>query len=167
MNNPKILPTKRIAAIKVILLITASLLGLSGCATFSEKFYFRVKENPNSDPEYFRVTIKGSTFFSESRYSAGFYDKGAVDELFGEIKVSKSLSRALINSKTELLIAEEDLKNITKLKKELDTAENKLSEKETFLGHVQEALEEKITKLKSKKDELGASRDLQKIGEHK
>ena len=39
---------------------------------------------------YYRIDIKGSSTLSFAKYSASFYDKDAVDQLFGEVEFRKS-----------------------------------------------------------------------------
>jgi hypothetical protein len=60
---------------------------LAGCSTFNEKHYFHSVDTVSGRPvNYFRVTIKGSSTFTRSRYISGYYDERAVDLFFNEIK---------------------------------------------------------------------------------
>ena len=68
---------------KKVLIIFISLLAFS-CSTFREVHYF--KDNLAPTANYYKVNVKGSTLFSSSRYVSGYYDRGAVQTYFGEIK---------------------------------------------------------------------------------
>lgn len=62
---------------------------VSGCTHFSERHYFRMAQDGNSGRyNYFRVTVKGSSYFSSVRYVSGYFDEKAVDQYFNEIKPS-------------------------------------------------------------------------------
>lgn len=56
---------------------------LCGCSSFKEQYIFRAGRP--GDANYYRVTIKGRTFFTSSQFAAGLYDAEAVDALFGEL----------------------------------------------------------------------------------
>ncbi len=55
---------------------------MTGCVSFRETHLFR--DNTPNVPNYYKVNIKGSTFFSKTRYVSGYFDEAAVLEYFGE-----------------------------------------------------------------------------------
>jgi hypothetical protein len=58
---------------------------LSGCtATLSEKYYLATHDPDSGLTNYFRITTEGNAFCSSAKYSVGFYDRTAVERLFGE-----------------------------------------------------------------------------------
>ncbi len=57
---------------------------LASCSVFRETHYFKDSLLPTAN--YYKVEIKGSTFMSSSRYVSGYYDRGAVETYFGEMK---------------------------------------------------------------------------------
>ncbi|HET8796267.1 MAG TPA: hypothetical protein VFO89_01160 [Thermoanaerobaculia bacterium] len=65
------------------LLVILCLLTLTACSSFKEVYHFKATSCEHTN--YFRVTVKGGTFFSASQYAAGNYDTEAVDALFGEL----------------------------------------------------------------------------------
>jgi hypothetical protein len=70
---------------KVVPLVAAVLLG--GCARIAETHYF---EQPLADgsgrSNYFRIRVTGHSWFSSTRYIAGYYDERAIDLFFNEVK---------------------------------------------------------------------------------
>lgn len=60
----------------------------ASCSTFKETHYFKDDLKPTAN--YYKVDIKGYTFFSSSRYVSGYYDKGAVQAYFGELSQPKN-----------------------------------------------------------------------------
>jgi hypothetical protein len=66
---------------KVIFFIC--ILSLSGCSTFHEVHFFKDKATPI--PNYYKLSVKGQTLFSSSRYLSGYFDEEAVDDYFSEI----------------------------------------------------------------------------------
>ena len=93
---------------------------LISCSNFSERYYFRVQDpDMELDPAYFRVNISGTVFFSESRYSAGFYPRKAVEQLFGEIKMEGD--RAELEARAKLP---------EKIRNQIDRYENRVKEAE-------------------------------------
>lgn len=57
---------------------------LFSCSTFRETHYF--KDNLTPTANYYKVNVRGSSFMSSSRYVSGYYDRGAVQAYFGELK---------------------------------------------------------------------------------
>jgi hypothetical protein len=58
---------------------------LFGCtATLSEKYYLATHDPDSGLTNYFRITTEGNAFCSSAKYSVGFYDRTAVERLFGE-----------------------------------------------------------------------------------
>ncbi|WP_411895244.1 hypothetical protein [Winogradskyella sp. A2] len=65
---------------------------LMSCTSFRETHYFKDKindaksSNPTSIvPNYYRVSIRGWSFMSSSRYLSGYFNQEAVNEYFNEI----------------------------------------------------------------------------------
>ena len=55
-----------------------------GCtAKLSESYYLTTHDPDNGFTNYFRVTTDGCAVFSSAKYSVGFYDRNAVERLFG------------------------------------------------------------------------------------
>ncbi len=64
--------------------VSMSVMAMGCGTTFGETYHFRaVGDNTNN---YYRVVIKGHSWFSQSQYASGLYDKTAVDSLFGELQ---------------------------------------------------------------------------------
>lgn len=63
-----------------------SALCLSACAQIGETHLFATYDKTNGDiVNVFRLTVSGSSDFSNSKYLAGYYDEKAVDLFFNEI----------------------------------------------------------------------------------
>jgi hypothetical protein len=64
----------------------------SSCTTFNETHYFKDKigaeegQTKNKVSNYYRVKIKGYSFFSSSRYVSGYFNQDAINLYFNEIK---------------------------------------------------------------------------------
>ncbi len=78
----------------------------TACSGFSERYYVRSHEGTHVKPIYYRVTIRGSAIFSTSRYSSGFFDRAAVEQLFGERQLE--LARQRGDLMIDLAAAERD-----------------------------------------------------------
>lgn len=63
--------------ILIVMLVTS-------CASIEEQHYFR---SQGEQPNYFRLSVKGSSELSSSRYIAGYYDERAIDLFFNELKI--------------------------------------------------------------------------------
>ena len=69
-------------------LACALLLASTGCVSIAERYYIKATSLNQGEPaqtNYFRVDVSGWTSFSASQYAAGWYDRDAVDQLFGEV----------------------------------------------------------------------------------
>lgn len=66
-----------------ILVVAASAMALSACAHFKEVHYF--KDKAGSPPNYYKLTVKGCTFLTSSRYLSGYFDEDAINLYFNEI----------------------------------------------------------------------------------
>lgn len=70
--------------------LLAGLTGLAcvgGCSSgFQEVHYFKSETAPGETPNYYRLTVKGNTFISSSRYLSGYFDERAVDTYFNEFR---------------------------------------------------------------------------------
>lgn len=78
-------------ALHTQLLLATTLLASAGCHTnFGETHYFRSRPaDANGDPSaanYYRITVRGDTLISSSRYLSAYFDPSAVDLYFNEIK---------------------------------------------------------------------------------
>ncbi len=57
----------------------------TGCYASIHEHYFLSAYDPQTRvTNYFRISLDGSAWLSKSRYSVGFYDRNAVQQLFGE-----------------------------------------------------------------------------------
>lgn len=77
-----------------LLVACTLLLGNAGCVSIAERYYIKATSEKKGEPaqtNYYRVDIIGWTSFSVSQYAAGWYDKDAVDQLFGELEGSGKL----------------------------------------------------------------------------
>jgi hypothetical protein len=81
---------------------------MAGCgATIHQQHYIVAADPVVGSTNYFRVTIHGQISFSEAKYSVGFYDRDAVERLFGEaafdrLYVAKRLSLFGLTTKEKL-----------------------------------------------------------------
>lgn len=72
----------------VIALLTC--VGLAGCgATLNETYYLATHDPDTRATNYFRVTLAGSAELSSVKFSVGFYDRAAVERLFGETAIER------------------------------------------------------------------------------
>lgn len=84
----------------VALLLTLSLLAV-GCVSSLDRTYYLKTYDPHTDTaNYFRITLDGDSSLSKTKYSIGFFDRSAVEVLFGESSLRRELER------TKLLDAE-------------------------------------------------------------
>jgi hypothetical protein len=61
---------------------------LSGCyAKLSENYYLAAHDPDYGFTNYFRIKTEGQAVFSSAKYSVGFYDRNAVERLFGETSI--------------------------------------------------------------------------------
>ncbi len=65
---------------------------INSCTTFRETHYFKdkIKDTNSSNPttivpNYYKVSIRGWSFMSSSRYLSGYFDQNSVNEYFNEI----------------------------------------------------------------------------------
>lgn len=58
---------------------------LTACVSrFGEKHYFRSEDAQGLPVNYYRVTVKGGTFLTNSQYLSGYFDEDAVNTYFGQ-----------------------------------------------------------------------------------
>ena len=70
-----------------------------GCFALLDEKYVLLAVDPESETtNYFRVDLDGSTWLTSSKFSSGFYDRDAVERLFGE----QSLESEFLASRVEL-----------------------------------------------------------------
>lgn len=63
---------------------------LGGCHSSLDHTYYIKSYDPSTETSnYFRIELKGHTDLSKSKYSLGFYDRSAVERLFGEASVNR------------------------------------------------------------------------------
>lgn len=68
---------------------------LAGCVSrFGERHYFKSEDGQGAPVNYYRVTVKGGTFLSESRYLSGYFDEAAVDAYFSQASAGKGFPSA-------------------------------------------------------------------------
>src|SRR5947209_3161913 len=62
----------------------------SGCYSSLHETYYLVAEDPATHvTNFFRIRLDGQTTLSRAKYSVGFYDRDAVEKLFGETSLAK------------------------------------------------------------------------------
>jgi hypothetical protein len=54
-------------------------------SSFRETHFFKSQSQPGGIPNFFRLTVKGETWFSSSRYISGYFDEDIVNQYFNEI----------------------------------------------------------------------------------
>jgi hypothetical protein len=65
----------------------ALLIAVGGCtSTFHETHYFRSSPSGPSIPNYYRLSVDGSSLFSSSRYISGYFDEDTINTYFNEYK---------------------------------------------------------------------------------
>lgn len=63
---------------------------LTGCAaSLGETYYLAAYDPDTRGTNYFRVTLSGSSSLSSTKFSVGFYDRAAVEKLFGETAIER------------------------------------------------------------------------------
>lgn len=76
-----------------------------GCAAkINETYYLRSYDPATDVANYFRIRVSGTSWLGKTKYSVGFYDRQAVERLFGET----TLQREFIASQLELIDAKSD-----------------------------------------------------------
>lgn len=82
---------------------------LAGCASrFGEHHYFKSEDGEGAPVNYYRVTVRGGTFLSNSRYLSGYFDEEAVDTYFSQASTGKGFPPA---SKGKLQPVDEALRD--------------------------------------------------------
>ena len=89
---------------KIVLFGMVFLMMLS-CSRFKEVYYFKdkiaVQQNEKAKvPNYYRVTIKGYSFLSSSRYVSGYFNQNALNLYFNQIKQTEDAK--LFNTKKDV-----------------------------------------------------------------
>ena len=78
----------RTASASVLGIVAALVLG--GCYSGLDHTYYIKTYDPGVEAaNYFRISVHGDTSFSKSKYSVGFFDRDAVERLFGEASVNR------------------------------------------------------------------------------
>jgi hypothetical protein len=72
------------------LVIAAAILWTGCLSNFHEVHYFESSNRVTGAKNHYRLDVKGRSFFSSSRYIAGYYDERAVDLFFNQLKVGQS-----------------------------------------------------------------------------
>lgn len=87
----------------VTVLIALMTMLLGGCvAALKEQYYLAAHDPDTQSTNYFRITIKGDASLSSVKFSVGFYDRNAVERLFGET----ALEREFLSTKIDFFDAE-------------------------------------------------------------
>lgn len=141
--------SRRLSKVSVIAYFAMMLLG--GCvATLKESYYLAAHDPDTQSTNYFRITLKGDTSFSSAKFSVGFYDRNAVERLFGET----ALEREYLATKIELF--GQDGKRLRDLAAQLaaaNTAEQSL--RKDRLDQANSALSELIGKYRFRLASMG------------
>lgn len=80
----------------IILLV---LMGLIGCTSMRQTYYLTAYDPDTEHINYFRIKLKGNSSFSKTKFSVGFYDRNAIEQLFSET----SLEQEYLSSKIDIL----------------------------------------------------------------
>lgn len=107
--------------------------GLAGCgATLKETYYLQAHDPATDHSNYFRIKFNGNGYFSKAKFSVGFYDKSAIEQLFSE----SSLKHAYLSTEVDVFdhATGKRLKEISTL---LNAARTK--ELEIRLDHLRQA----------------------------
>lgn len=70
--------------VKCGMALCAALLLTACVSRFGEKHYFRSEDESGAPINYYRVTVKGGTFLTNSQYLSGYFDEDAVNTYFGQ-----------------------------------------------------------------------------------
>jgi hypothetical protein len=89
----------------------------TGCfAAINEEYFLAAYDRESGAANYYRIDVDGISAFSASKFSKGFYDRGAVERLFAE----HSLEHEYLSQKVDAYGA--DAKRIQDLSSELNRA---------------------------------------------
>jgi hypothetical protein len=112
---------RRRAGIYAAPLVCAALL-LNGCtATLRDTYYLEAHDPSSGITNFFRIRIQGDASMSRTKYSVGFYDRAAVERLFGEMTIQKDF----LGNRMDLLSLDnnEELTALASALKEARTAQ--------------------------------------------
>jgi hypothetical protein len=73
----------------LLLALIMGLLTLGCSSTLHETYYLKAYDPQTQAINYFRINLSGVSTFSKTKFSVGFYDRNAVERLFGETAVSQ------------------------------------------------------------------------------
>ncbi len=90
-------PPSRFLLIALLSCLVGCLLGC-GKAAFDSRSYYLAQDPETGVTNYFRVDIEGSSQSSEIKFSVGFYDRDAIETLFGET----ALQQEYLGSKVKM-----------------------------------------------------------------
>ena len=78
---------ERFADVKcnMLLAVVLAVVTVSCTSSFRETHFFKSQSEPGGIPNFFRLTVKGETWFSSSRYISGYFDEDIVNQYFNEI----------------------------------------------------------------------------------
>lgn len=63
---------------------------MMGCSSMlNETYYLKAYDPQTQAINYFRINLCGNSTFSKTKFSVGFYDRDAVERLFGETAISQ------------------------------------------------------------------------------
>ena len=108
---------RKVPKLSLLLTLTAGAFLLQlGCVASIDETHFLESIDPKTGvTNFFRIRLVGQTTLSRSKYSVGFYDREAVERLFGE----RGIQQEFLANRLELLSAETD-KELKELQAALD-----------------------------------------------
>ncbi len=82
-----------------ILLLVLIFTSLVGCgASLKETYYLSAYDPATDHTNYFKIQFNGVAYFSKAKFSVGFYDKDAIEQLFSET----SLKREYLSTEVDM-----------------------------------------------------------------
>ena len=140
-----------LAIFRLILIICVALSATSCTSKLHETYYLKAHDPTTNSTNYFRIIIDGCSSQNKIKYSIGFYDRIAVEQLFAENKLQREyLSTTIdvfdketgqrltdLNSQLQMAaISQEETIKTTHLKQALDSGS-------ALLGHYRIRLKQK------------------------
>jgi len=102
-----------------MLALSVGMVGVSpGCSSIDEIYYISTESPDEGVSIYYRVRLHGRSTGGKTKYSAGFYDRKAVERLFAE----NSIEREHLSTKVDVFDATTGLR-LTELAAEIERAE--------------------------------------------
>lgn len=136
--------------------VTSATLALSGCASrFGERHYFKSDDGNGGAVNYYRVSVRGGTFLSNSRYLSGYFDESAVDAYFSQTSTGKGFRAPEKASLQSIDPALQDRKLVLVLSANADTVAGEIGQ---FADNA--ALMDSLTTLISRGGPAGSAQKL-------